>query len=59
MSAFLRRSLECFLDTGAKRSRIPRFPTKTRELVDQSEGDFDQVADRLLKKNRELYERLR
>ena len=30
-----------------------------RELVDQSEGDFDQVADRLLKKNRELYERLR
>ena len=30
-----------------------------RELVGQSEGDFDQVADRLLRKNRELYERLR
>ena len=30
-----------------------------RELVDQSEGDFDRVADRLLEKNRELYERLR
>jgi predicted transcriptional regulator len=29
-----------------------------RELVDQSEGDFDRVADRLLEKNRELYERL-
>jgi len=30
-----------------------------RELVDQSESDFDQMADRLLEKNRELYERLR
>lgn len=30
-----------------------------RELVDQSEGEFDRVADRLLEKNRELYERLR
>lgn len=30
-----------------------------RELVDQSEGEFDQVATRLLAKNRELYERLR
>jgi predicted transcriptional regulator len=30
-----------------------------RELVDQSSAEFDQVADRLLAKNRELYERLR
>lgn len=30
-----------------------------RELVDPSEGEFDRVADRLLEKNRELYERLR
>ncbi|KPK65112.1 MAG: hypothetical protein AMS21_05715 [Gemmatimonas sp. SG8_38_2] len=30
-----------------------------RELVDQSSTEFDQVADRLLAKNRELYERLR
>jgi uncharacterized protein (DUF433 family) len=30
-----------------------------RELVDQSEGEFDGVAKRLLEKNRELYERLR
>jgi predicted transcriptional regulator len=30
-----------------------------RELVDQSSAEFDQVADRLLTKNRELYERLR
>jgi predicted transcriptional regulator len=30
-----------------------------RELVDQSEGEFDDVAKRLLEKNRELYERLR
>ena len=30
-----------------------------RELVDQSEGEFDGVAKRLLNKNRELYERLR
>ena len=30
-----------------------------RELVDQSSTEFDQVADRLLTKNRELYERLR
>ena len=30
-----------------------------RDLVDQSSGDFDQVADRILTKNRELYERLR
>jgi len=30
-----------------------------RELVDRSSGDFDEVADRLLSKNRELYERLR
>lgn len=30
-----------------------------RELVDQSEGGVDQVATRLLEKNRELYERLR
>ena len=30
-----------------------------RELVDQSSSEFDQVADRLLAKNRELYERLR
>jgi len=30
-----------------------------RELVDQSEGEFDQVATRLLARNRELYERLR
>ena len=30
-----------------------------RELVDQSEGEFDNVAKRLLQKNRELYERLR
>ena len=30
-----------------------------RELVDQSSAEFDDVADRLLAKNRELYERLR
>ncbi len=30
-----------------------------RELVAQSESDFDDLADRLLEKNRELYERLR
>jgi predicted transcriptional regulator len=30
-----------------------------RELVDQSATEFDQVAERLLAKNRELYERLR
>jgi predicted transcriptional regulator len=30
-----------------------------RELVDQSSAEFDEVADRLLAKNRELYERLR
>jgi predicted transcriptional regulator len=30
-----------------------------RELVSQSEADFDQVASRLIEKNRELYERLR
>jgi predicted DNA-binding protein (MmcQ/YjbR family) len=30
-----------------------------RALVDQSEGDFDQVAKRLPEKNRKLYERLR
>ena len=30
-----------------------------RELVSRPESDFDQVASRLLKKNRELYERLR
>ena len=30
-----------------------------RELVDQSEGDFDRGASRLLEENRELYERLR
>ena len=30
-----------------------------RALVDQSSDEFDQVADRILTKNRELYERLR
>ena len=30
-----------------------------RELVAQSESDFDRVATRLLEKNQELYERLR
>ena len=30
-----------------------------RELVDQSSAEFDEVAQRLLAKNRELYERLR
>ncbi len=30
-----------------------------RDLVDQSSGEFEQVADRVLTKNRELYERLR
>ena len=30
-----------------------------RELVAQSESDFDRVATRLLDKNQELYERLR
>ena len=30
-----------------------------RELVDQSSAEFDEVADRLMAKNRELYERLR
>jgi predicted transcriptional regulator len=30
-----------------------------RELVAQPEADFDQLAARLLEKNRELYERLR
>jgi predicted transcriptional regulator len=30
-----------------------------RELVDQSSAEFDRVAERLLTKNRELYERLR
>ena len=30
-----------------------------RELVAESESDFDQLAERLLEKNRELYERLR
>ena len=30
-----------------------------RELVDQSSSEFDQVAERILAKNRELYERLR
>lgn len=29
-----------------------------RELVDQPEGEFDEVARRLLEKNRGLYERL-
>ena len=29
-----------------------------RELVAQSESDFDRVAARLLEKNQELYERL-
>ena len=29
-----------------------------RELVDQASGEFDEVADRLMAKNRELYERL-
>ncbi len=29
-----------------------------RELVDQSSAEFEEVADRLLAKNRELYERL-
>jgi len=30
-----------------------------RELVDGASAEFDEVADRLLAKNRELYERLR
>ncbi len=30
-----------------------------RDLVDQSSAEFEEVADRLLVKNRELYERLR
>lgn len=30
-----------------------------RELVDRSSAEFGKVADRLLMKNRELYERLR
>jgi len=30
-----------------------------RELVSVPEADFDQVASRLIRKNRELYERLR
>ena len=30
-----------------------------RELVDQSSAEFDEVAQRLLAKNGELYERLR
>ena len=30
-----------------------------RELVDRSAGEFDDVAKRLLQKNRELYQRLR
>jgi len=30
-----------------------------RELVSQPEADFDRVAQRLISKNRELYERLR
>lgn len=30
-----------------------------RELVDQTSDDFRSVADRVLSKNRELYERLR
>ncbi|MDZ7778953.1 MAG: DNA-binding protein [Gemmatimonadota bacterium] len=30
-----------------------------RELVSQPEADFEQVASRLVRKNRELYERLR
>ena len=30
-----------------------------RELVNQSDGELDHVARRLLEKNRELYERLR
>ena len=29
-----------------------------RELVAQTEEDFDRVAERVLEKNRELYERL-
>ena len=30
-----------------------------RDLLSSSEGDFEEVADQLLEKNRELYERLR
>jgi hypothetical protein len=30
-----------------------------RDLLSSSEGEFEEVADRLLEKNRELYERLR
>lgn len=30
-----------------------------RELVGQSESEFDRVATRILEKNRELYDRLR
>lgn len=46
----------------AQRLNIP--PQKlaeaaVRELVSHPEADFDQVAARLMAKNRELYERLR
>ena len=30
-----------------------------RELVDTGDGELEQVMDRLIQKNRELYERLR
>lgn len=30
-----------------------------RDLLSSTQGDFEEVADRLLEKNRELYERLR
>lgn len=50
------------LSEVAARLNIPAeslVEAAVRELVAQSEGDFDRVASRLLEKNRELYERLR
>jgi predicted transcriptional regulator len=46
----------------ARRLNIPPqvlAEAAVRELVSQPESDFEQVASRLLGKNRELYERLR
>ncbi len=45
----------------AERLRVPAASlaeAAVRELVSQSQPDFDQVAERLLDKNQELYERL-
>jgi len=62
LSIQLTEAQEQRLNEIASRLNVPAqslAKAALRDLIERPDSDFDQVATRLIEKNRELYERLR